>query len=72
MRQVGEGASAHTKGGVGQRQSVVEHTVAGGGSLVLMPTGGGKSLCFERRCTPVAPFCGCIRAGLLADNHLMR
>ena len=30
-----------------QQQAIVEHTTAGGDSLVLMPTGGGKSLCFQ-------------------------
>src|SRR6059036_1448458 len=31
----------------GQQQAVVERVIAGGDSLVLMPTGGGKSLCFQ-------------------------
>ena len=31
----------------GQQQAVVEHLCAGGDALVLMPTGGGKSLCYQ-------------------------
>jgi ATP-dependent DNA helicase RecQ len=31
----------------GQQQAIIEHVVAGGDALVLMPTGGGKSLCFQ-------------------------
>jgi len=31
----------------GEQQAVVEHVAAGGDALVLMPTGGGKSLCFQ-------------------------
>jgi ATP-dependent DNA helicase RecQ len=31
----------------GQQQAIVETVVAGGDALVLMPTGGGKSLCFQ-------------------------
>ena len=31
----------------GQQQPVVEQVIAGGDALVLMPTGGGKSLCYQ-------------------------
>ncbi|MGG5808051.1 DNA helicase RecQ [Falsiroseomonas sp. CW058] len=31
----------------GRQEEVVRHVAAGGSGLVLMPTGGGKSLCFQ-------------------------
>ncbi|WP_372509825.1 DNA helicase RecQ [Nocardia amikacinitolerans] len=31
----------------GDQAEVVEHVIAGGDALVLMPTGGGKSLCYQ-------------------------
>lgn len=31
----------------GQQQAIIEHVCAGGDALTLMPTGGGKSLCYQ-------------------------
>ncbi|MCM2345100.1 DNA helicase RecQ [Acidovorax soli] len=31
----------------GPQQAIVEHVIAGSDALVLMPTGGGKSLCYQ-------------------------
>src|SRR5262249_44399765 len=31
----------------GPQQAIVEHVADGGDALVLMPTGGGKSLCYQ-------------------------
>jgi ATP-dependent DNA helicase RecQ len=31
----------------GQQAAIIEHVAGGGDALVLMPTGGGKSLCFQ-------------------------
>src|SRR6476660_8166650 len=31
----------------GDQAAIVEHVIAGGDAIVLMPTGGGKSICYQ-------------------------
>ena len=49
----------------GQQQEIVEHVVAGGDAIVLMPTGGGKSLCYQ---LPGLAAPGNGRRGVAADR----
>ena len=48
-----------------QQQAVVDHLVSGGDALVLMPTGGGKSLCYQIP-SMVRPGVGIIVSPLIA------
>lgn len=47
------------------QESVVEQVVGGGDALVLMPTGGGKSLCYQVP-SLVRPGCGIVISPLIA------
>ncbi len=52
----------------GRQKDIVEHVVAGGDALVLMPTGGGKSLCYQVP-SLVRPGTGIIVSPLIALMH---
>ncbi|WP_018140247.1 DNA helicase RecQ [Thioalkalivibrio sp. ALJ7] len=49
----------------GQQQAIVEHVTGGGDAVVLMPTGGGKSLCFQIPAL-ARPGCGIVISPLIA------
>ncbi len=47
------------------QREIVAHVIAGGDALVLMPTGGGKSLCYQIPAL-VRPGCGVVVSPLIA------
>ncbi|MFC4159514.1 DNA helicase RecQ [Chitinimonas lacunae] len=49
----------------GEQAAIVEHVAAGGDALVLMPTGGGKSLCYQVPAL-LRPGCGVVVSPLIA------
>jgi len=49
----------------GPQEAIVDHVIAGGDALVLMPTGGGKSLCYQVPAL-VRRGCGIIISPLIA------
>ncbi|MFA9439532.1 DNA helicase RecQ [Uliginosibacterium sp. sgz301328] len=49
----------------GEQAAIVEHVAEGGDALVLMPTGGGKSLCYQVPAL-LRPGCGVVVSPLIA------
>ena len=49
----------------GQQEAIVNHVAGGGNCLVLMPTGGGKSICYQLPAL-LRPGCGIVVSPLIA------
>ena len=52
----------------GDQQAIIEHLIGGGDALVLMPTGGGKSLCYQIPAL-IRPGTGVVVSPLIALMH---
>jgi ATP-dependent DNA helicase RecQ len=52
----------------GEQRDIIDHVVAGGDALVLMPTGGGKSVCYQIPAL-IRPGTGVVVSPLIALMH---